>query len=136
MNTSKKRVAGLIVNEGKLLLVSGYDADFYWTPGGKPNNSSEDLYTALIRELQEELGILITKDALQEYFTYISEEKSGDSFEVHNFLVNYSGEIKTNQEIDNTLWLSKNTFRENPRIVEKNIAENLITKLIDDEILY
>jgi len=29
------RVAALIVKGKKLLLVTGYDEKFYWTPGGK-----------------------------------------------------------------------------------------------------
>ncbi len=68
VNSSKVRVAvGIIQDDDRFLIAErplGKPYSGYWEfPGGKiePN---EDAYTALVRELHEELGITVTKAEL------------------------------------------------------------------------
>ncbi|NGO11493.1 NUDIX domain-containing protein [Streptomyces sp. HC44] len=50
-------VAAVIVQEGRLLVVSKQAApDVFYLPGGKPD-AGEELMDALVRELDEELGV-------------------------------------------------------------------------------
>jgi len=56
----RKTARALIINNKKILLVSGHGADFYWTPGGGIENN-ETPEVALKRELKEELGLEVYK---------------------------------------------------------------------------
>ena len=68
INTQKNiriRVAGLIFNEGKLLLISHKkNSDVYWLLPGGGVNFGESLEEALIREFKEELNISISVSKL------------------------------------------------------------------------
>jgi 8-oxo-dGTP pyrophosphatase MutT (NUDIX family) len=57
------RVAGLIIHEGRLLVMKDPRTTYYYLPGGRIalNETSEE---ALKREMQEELGIAITIERL------------------------------------------------------------------------
>ena len=62
------RVAALIIKDMKLLMVTGYDESFYWTPGGKINDN-ENHETCLKRELAEEPGVELV--SMKHYTTFI-----------------------------------------------------------------
>ena len=67
-------VRALVVRKKKLLLVTGYDADFYWSPGGGIEKNESHL-DALTRELEEELGVNIVYP--QHYLSYeINDQKA------------------------------------------------------------
>ncbi|GGH27670.1 NUDIX hydrolase [Paenibacillus segetis] len=63
------RVAGILIHNGKLLLHTTKTDDFWNLPGGRVefNESTEQ---ALIRELQEELGVTIQLERL----VYVNED--------------------------------------------------------------
>ena len=68
VNSSKVRVAvGIIQDDGRFLIAKrpeGKPYSGYWEfPGGKIE-PHEEAYTALVRELHEELGITVTKAEL------------------------------------------------------------------------
>ena len=91
-------IRGIIIRDRKVLLVTGHNADFYWTPGGgvEPGETIEE---TLRREIFEELGVTIT--ALKPYFTYEDHDQNVD-----NFLIEIEGDIKTGSEITGTTWYS------------------------------
>lgn len=133
MNQAIEKAAAVIIKDKRLLLVSGNNQRFFWTPGGKlePNESPE---MALRRELKEELGIQITN--LKPYFIYISEvEEDQKTRKVHNFLIEYSGNLIRDNEVDNIAWVSKNDFEQNTTPLQLGVRIHLIPRLISDNLL-
>lgn len=91
-------IRGIIIKDRKVLLVTGHDADFYWTPGGGVE-ADETIEETLRREIFEELGVTIT--SLTPYNSYEDHDQ-----EVDNFLIEIEGDIKTGTEITGTSWYS------------------------------
>ena len=115
----------IIIKGGKILLVSGHDADFYWTPGGGVKDGESPI-DALKRELQEELGVNIKTAKL--YSSYIFEETQ----KVDAFLTEIIGDISINAEIDKTIWLSKKDFEDDIIKISRGLRIDLIPHLIAD----
>ena len=106
---TKTRIAAIIINNGKLLMLRGRGYDELWTPGGKiePGETDED---CLKRELTKEIGVRITD---LNFF----KEYSGKSFYHPNqiikqkiYIASISGKIKTDAGIEDFVWLSKKNF--------------------------
>lgn len=84
----------LIIKNKKLLLVTGYNAGYYWTPGGgiKDGESPEE---ALRREIQEELGAEIVSSKHYMTFQYNAQHVTaftvevGDDFTVSNEITKF-----------------------------------------------
>jgi ADP-ribose pyrophosphatase YjhB (NUDIX family) len=89
-------VRGLIFKNKKILLVTGHNADFYWTPGGgrEPNETDEQ---TLKREIKEELGVEMI------HFTYHSTYEYNDQH-VTNYVIQTIGEILPAHEITGIHW--------------------------------
>jgi 8-oxo-dGTP pyrophosphatase MutT (NUDIX family) len=119
----------IIIKDKKLLLVTGYGASFYWSPGGGIENNETSLL-ALRRELLEELGVQVK--SAKHYLSYIVEETQQ---KVDNFLVEITGEIKPSGEISETIWLSKDNFMNKDINVSVGLAKKLIPALIKDSFL-
>ena len=126
---TKTRVAAIIINKGKLLMLKGRGYDELWTPGGKiePGETEED---CLKREVAEEIGVKI-KD-----FNFF-KEYSGKSFYQPSritkqkiYIVSISGEIKPDKEIESYIWLTREDFDKKRfsmiPITEKKIIPDLI----------
>ena len=60
-------VRAIIIKNRSVLLVTGHDADFYWTPGGGVEDG-ETIVDALHREIKEELGTNIS--SYKPYYSY------------------------------------------------------------------
>ena len=91
-------IRGIIIKDRKVLLVTGHNADFYWTPGGGVE-ANETIEATLRREILEELGVTVR--ALNPYYSY-----EDDNQKVDNFLIQIEGDIKTGSEITGTSWYS------------------------------
>jgi 8-oxo-dGTP diphosphatase len=102
------RVAALIIRDGALLLVTGHDADFYWTPGGKVDGHDSPEAT-LIRELDEELALTVTRSRK---FGDIKAENhvTGLTQTTIYYLVEIEGEPKPSQEITGFRWFTVGDF--------------------------
>lgn len=71
----KIRCRGLIVNEGRLLVVKHTEeSDFYALPGGKLDKG-ENVEECVIREIKEELGVEVANPELK--YVYRWEDKNG-----------------------------------------------------------
>ena len=116
-------IRGIIIRDRKVLLVTGHNADFYWTPGGGVE-VGETIEETLRREILEELGVTIL--TLKPYNSYVDDDQ-----EVDNFLIEIEGDIKTGTEITGTSWYStgstiklSNGFR--TMVLPRLIRDNLI----------
>ena len=128
-----KRVAAIILNDKKVLMVTGHGADFYWTPGGMIDKS-ESSKQALSRELKEELRVMPKN--IKEYFTYQGYKlETGKPMEVVCFLADYEGSLIPDHEVSSYMWYSRSHFdKKSPRLFYM-IEEILIPKLIEDDLL-
>jgi len=129
----KDRISAVIIQNKKLLLITGYDELFYWTPGGKID-ANESHKEALKRELNEELSIKPT--SIDFYLSYgtineITKEKQ----KVYCYLARIIGQPKPKKEITKVLWYSKKNFEADTPKLSKSIKEYLIPKLIGDGLL-
>ena len=91
-------IRGLIIQNKKVLLVTGHGADFYWTPGGGIE-TDETAEQTLRREIGEELGVTIK--TLTPYSSYDYEDQK-----VENYLIEIEGAIVPGSEITGTVWYS------------------------------
>ena len=127
------RVAALIVKDKKLLLVTGYDEKFYWTPGGKIDEE-ESHETCLRRELYSELNIKII--SFKHYLTItLPNQIKGGMQKDHYYLVQYNGKIKPKKEITKTIWYSKQNFINKDIPLPEGFANGVVLKLIEDNYL-
>jgi 8-oxo-dGTP pyrophosphatase MutT (NUDIX family) len=63
---SHKRTRVLVVSEDKVLLVKGWLGSGKWILPGGGRHYGESAESAVLRELQEETGIVLNEDALQD----------------------------------------------------------------------
>src|SRR3989344_3033265 len=127
-----KRISAVVIKDKKILLVTGYDESFYWTPGGKAekNEREED---ALKREIKEELNLNII--SLKKCMKYIEKNiTTKEPMEVCCYLVETSGILKPQKEITKFIWAKKEDILSKKIILEKNIRDNLFPKLIRDNL--
>jgi len=128
MTREKTRVIGIVIKEGKLLMLKGRGYKELWTPGGKMEVGEIDEET-LKRELKEELHVIL-KDC--KFF----KEYSGKSFygdamvRERVYITTIAGEITPSAEIESHLWLSREDFESHKYpmipITEKEIIPDLI----------
>jgi len=130
---SKTRVAGILIKDGKLLMVKGRKCPELWTPGGTLESGETD-EQCLRRELKEEISVEL-KD--MKFF----KEYTGKSFYVpnkvvtqHIYIISVKGAPKPDSEIDELIWLSREEFKikKYPMIpiTEEEIIPDLIKKRI------
>lgn len=98
---------------GKMLLEWHNKANGLVLPSGKAN-PYEDPYRALVRELHEELGIIVTDATLNKRSSYQSEYPAGSGnrviFDEYNYVINsYTGVIenKEPEKHKELVWLSE-----------------------------
>ena len=96
-------VNGIIIKNGKILLLKKFSKDYYETPGGKIEEN-ESIEGCLVRELQEEIGVTAIS-----FIKFLEMEK-------FNF---------ENKEITNYAFLIRK-FKGKPRIIEEHIFEKMI----------
>ena len=123
------KVSAIIIRDKKILLVTGGNHPFFWTPGGKiePTESHE---TAMARELQEELCLSVL--SMRSYLEYTTiNEATGKKQNVHCYLVQYIGEIFPDHEITTYGWF----FKEELPVVTQGIKNHILPKLLHDGLL-
>lgn len=95
------KAAGIIIRDRQVLAVRSKDSTIFVPPGGKlePGETEDQ---ALIRELQEELGIVVQKPSLEKMGEYYAEAagKKNVKLKLTAFLVNdYEGQPRAQNEI-------------------------------------
>ncbi|ELC3206665.1 NUDIX domain-containing protein [Vibrio parahaemolyticus] len=103
-----KKSAGIIIENRSLLVLRSKGKDTFFAPGGKPDicESSED---ALVRELNEEVGITLKKDDYSFFNSYTAPASGNEDINVEMdvYMINtYKGKIKLASEIDEMKWVN------------------------------
>jgi len=126
---TRTRIAGIIIQNGKILMLKGKGYKELWTPGGKLEEGESD-EDCLRRELKEEIRVnLVSSKFFKEYL--------GNSFYnpevVYNqrvYIVTVEGGVKPDAEIEDFIWFSKKDFemKKYPMITitEEQIVPDLI----------
>jgi 8-oxo-dGTP diphosphatase len=102
------KVGGIIVNDGKLLVVRKVTPDNrveYIIPGGRAERSESHRET-LARELQEELGVKLVE---MEHFGSFDEVAVFENIPIHMevYYVNISGTPTPHSEIKEYVWIDR-----------------------------
>lgn len=131
----RKRVGAFIIQDKKLLLVSGQNIPIFWSPGGKIDEG-ESLEDCLRRELLEELQVGIKSLKFYDHIK-IEAAKFGDvnfnPSDNHYYLVEVSGEIKPSSEIDIIRWFSKEDIKD--PMLQPAYRDIIFPKLIKDGLI-
>ncbi len=117
-------VRGIILKNKQILLVTGHDADFFWTPGGGVE-SDETVVQTLHRELKEELGVAIL--SYKPYYSYEYEDQKVD-----NFIIEIEGDITVGEEITGFTWYDSASVGIKP---SNGFSNTLKPQLIKDSLL-
>lgn len=123
------RVAGIIIQDGKMLMVLGKKHQELWTPGGKiePGETDE---VCLKRELKEEVGAdLLSCEFFKEYTNPSFYHPERTTIE-RVYIAKISGQIKPSAEIKDFVWISKEDFERKKYPMITNDQEKLIPDLI------
>ena len=92
----RQTIRGLIIEDKKILLVTGHNAGFYWTQGGGVEDCETVLET-LHREIKEELGLTVV--SAEPHSTFTTDHQL-----IENFLIEVEGEIVPGEEITGYAW--------------------------------
>ena len=79
---TRPSVRGLVIRDGKILMIHSMKYDYYKFPGGgmEPGEEQED---ALCREVSEESGYLVVADSIREYGLVLRRSKGKGQWIFH-----------------------------------------------------
>ncbi len=119
-------VAGVIVKDGRLLVVKEFDEEVYHTPGGKIE-LPETPMDALKRELEEEIGVQLL--SAQPFIKINDETFHGDKLLLETFMAEIEGMPKPSSEIESLQWIGKMGEDENIKLTIP--SQKQLLKLIE-----
>lgn len=96
------KASGIIVQDRKVLATRSKDKSFYIQPGGKLE-AGETEVEAVIRELNEEMGITVSEDDLEKIDNYYAEAagQAGSRLKLAAYLVkSYAGTPQPQAEVE------------------------------------
>ena len=129
---TRTRIAGIIIQNEKLLMLKGRGYKELWTPGGKIEEGETD-EDCLRRELKEEIGVeLLSLKFFREYVgkSFYNSEKILNN---RVYFATVGGCIKPDMEIENFVWLSKEDFRTKKYPMITITEEKIIPDLIKEK---
>ncbi len=129
MTESIRKVAGVIIREGKLLLVRQHGTDVFLSPGGKTEPGESPMQT-LARELREETGLLLLNAVSMGHFEGVSPFYDR-VVEMDVYLVDVAGSPRPGYEIEELLWVAGD-FEQFGIKVGSIFASSVIPRLVDE----
>lgn len=129
----RQRVGALVFRDKKLLLVTGYDLQHWWTPGGMKEEGESDA-DALTREVQEELGASITIG--EQYFSFLAPpfEDRPEMMSTY-YYVDLEGEGLAQAEVTSLGWYSKEDIDNGVVVLFPAFMDQVLPRLIADNLL-
>jgi 8-oxo-dGTP diphosphatase len=106
----RHRIAGIVIIDGKLLMLKGKGFAELWTPGGKIEEGESD-EECLRREFLEELGVKLLSI---KFFVEYTRQSPYNEWMTHQkvYLSSIKGDITPQAEIESYVWLSRKDFDE------------------------
>jgi len=130
---NRQRVAAIIIQNEKILLVRDEKADWFSMPGGTLENN-EDHRAALARELDEEIGCSIKDSRFYCSFDLINETYNVPQTD-HAYIVSIEGNPVCSSEVCELGWFSKEDISNNKVKVPPAFYEKLYPKLVEESFL-
>ena len=129
---NRQRVAAIIIQNKKILLVRDAQADFFSMPGGAID-PDEDQPTALAREVQEEIGVPMEE---AEYF--YSYDLMNQVYRIpqtdHTYIVSIDTTPIPSSEIVELGWFSKDDIMNKTVKVDSGFYSELFLKLVEEKL--
>ena len=122
------RVVGLIIIEGKLLLVRAKDHKELWTPGGRLE-AGEKFEDCLKRELYEEINANVDEYVPFKDFVELSPFSHTEVKNV-TYIVKASGDLRPKNEIGEIVWVSRADYEKRKYSYGYIIEEQIIPELV------
>lgn len=108
--TDIHKAGGILIRDRQFLVTRSFGKDVFVAPGGKldPGESSEQ---ALVRELDEEVGIAIREDQLEVFGTFYAQAagKEDLSIRMDVFYVDTDADPVPSSEIEEIRWINTQT---------------------------
>lgn len=123
------KLAWIEIKEKSILSTKSYGKDKYYIPGGKREAGESD-EQALIREISEELSVVIDNRTLNYIGTFEAQahgHPDGVLVKMTCYSGKYSGELKANAEIEEIKWLKysdKDKISEVDKLIFDNLKQN------------
>ncbi len=102
------KLAWIEIKDNHILLTKSYGKDKYYIPGGKRELGETD-EQALIREINEELSVIIDKNSLKLIGVFEAQahgQPEGVFVKMTCYSGGYTGEVKASSEIEATKWFT------------------------------
>lgn len=106
-----RRAGGLLLKDKKVLLERSKDKSFFIPPGGRVEDD-ETMQQAVVRELFEELKIVVKEKDLEEFTQHFKPAGGQETYDVEMtiFLIKtWTGEIVPDNEVEELLWFDSKT---------------------------
>jgi len=130
---TRTRIAGIIIQDGKILMLLGKGYPELWTPGGKIEEGETD-EECLKREFKEEIGVeLLEAKFFKEYLAHSFYTPDNKMIQ-RTYICKIEGEIKPDAEIESFVWFSKEDFKNKKYPMITHTEEELIPDLIKEGI--
>ncbi|HWV70756.1 MAG TPA: NUDIX domain-containing protein [Pseudosphingobacterium sp.] len=123
------KLAFIEIQHNKILSTRSRGRDVYYIPGGKREEGETDL-KALVREIEEELTIILDPTSLSFYGEFKAQahhHPEGVIVNMRCYMASYTGTIHPAAEIEEVAWLSY-TDRDRVSAVDKLIFDDLRSK--------
>lgn len=100
------KLAWIEIKDNAILLTKSFGKDKYYIPGGKRESGETD-EQALVREIHEELSVMIDKSSLNFIGVFEAQahaQPEGIFVRMTCYSGNYLGELRANSEIEAIKW--------------------------------